>query len=113
MLCQHRAHVEMTPARTAKREPADRPPLPCYCLPRHRCLQLRGHGLDLGVGLEDLVAHLAAPAGLLVAAERQGGVEDVVAVDPDGPGPELLGQGVGLGDVLGPDAGAQGPSSKA
>src|SRR6185437_8383150 len=62
-------------------------------------LQLRGHGLDLGVGLEDLVAHLAAPAGLLVAAERQRGVEDVVAVDPDGPGTELLGQCVGLGDV--------------
>jgi hypothetical protein len=51
------------------------------------------------------VAHLAAPAGLLVPAERQGRVEDVVAVDPDGPGAQLLRQGVGLGDVLGPDPG--------
>src|SRR6204780_1968940 len=70
-------------------------------------LQLGGDGLDFGVGLEDLVAHLAAPAGLLVAAERQGRVEDVVAVDPDRAGPELLGQGVGLGDVLGPDPGTK------
>jgi hypothetical protein len=53
------------------------------------------------------VAHLAAPAGLLVPAERQGRVEDVVAVDPDGPGAELLRQGVGLGNVLGPDPGPE------
>src|SRR5580658_7600034 len=70
-------------------------------------LQLGGDGLDFGVGIEGLVAHLAAPAGLLVAAEGQGGVEHVVAVDPDRAGPELLGQRVGLGDVAGPDAGAQ------
>jgi hypothetical protein len=68
---------------------------------------LAGDRLDLGVGLENLVAHLAAPAGLLVPAERQGGVEDVVAVDPDGAGPELLGQRVRLRDVLGPDADAE------
>src|SRR5712664_3687474 len=70
-------------------------------------LQLRSDRLDFGVGLEDLVAHLAAPAGLLVPAEWQGRVEDVVAVDPDGPGAKLLRQGVGLGDVLGPDPGAE------
>src|SRR5580700_7023876 len=70
-------------------------------------LQLRCYCLDLRVGLQDLVAHLAAPAGLLVAAERQRRVEDVVAVDPDGAGPELLRQGVRLGDVLGPDARAE------
>src|SRR5450755_2691605 len=38
-------------------------------------LQLGGDGLDLGVGIERLVAHLAAPAGLLVPAERQCRVE--------------------------------------
>src|SRR5690348_3195772 len=70
-------------------------------------LKLGRHRLDFGVGLEGLVAHLTAPAGLLVPAERQGRVEDVVAVDPDGPGAELLRQGVGLGDVLGPDPGAE------
>jgi serine/threonine-protein kinase len=69
--------------------------------------QLGRHRLDLGVGLQDLVAHLAAPAGLLVPAERQRRVEHVVAVDPHRAGPQLLGQGVRLGDVLGPDAGPQ------
>ena len=29
-----------------------------------RCLQLGGYCLDFGVGLEDLVAHLAAPMPL-------------------------------------------------
>src|SRR5579864_6591278 len=70
-------------------------------------LQLRGDRLDFGVGMEGLVAHLAAPAGLLVPAERQCRVEHVVAVDPDGAGPELLSQGMRLGDVPGPDACAQ------
>ena len=70
-------------------------------------LQLGGNGFDFGVGLKGLVTHLAAPAGLLVAAERQCRVEHVVAVDPDGAGSELLGQGVGLGDVAGPDARAE------
>src|SRR6202044_2380019 len=74
---------------------------------RRAGLQLGGHRLDLGVGLGHFVAHLAAPAGLLVPAERQRGVKDVVAVDPDRPGAELLGQRMGLGDVAGPDAGAE------
>src|ERR1700728_4443802 len=70
-------------------------------------LKLRHYGLDLGVVVQDLVAHLTAPAGLLVAAERQRGVEHVVAVDPDRAGPQLLGQRVCLGDVAGPDAGPE------
>ena len=74
---------------------------------RKRAEALGRHRLDFGVGLEGLVAHFAAHAGLLVPAERQGRVEDVVAVDPDGAGAELLGQRVRLGDVLGPDPGAQ------
>src|SRR5689334_5540475 len=69
--------------------------------------ELRGDRLDLGVGLQHLVAHLATPAGLLVPAERECRVEHVVAVDPHRAGPELLGQGVGLGDVPGPDARAE------
>src|SRR5580693_4415451 len=72
-----------------------------------RSLQLGRHRLDLGVSLQDLVAHFPAPAGLLVPAERQGRVEHVVAVDPDRAGPQLLGQRVRLGDVLGPDPGAE------
>ena len=53
------------------------------------------------------MAHLAAPAGLLVPAERQRGIEHVVAVDPDRPGAKLLRQRVGLGDVPGPDPGPE------
>src|SRR5687768_16517930 len=45
--------------------------------------QAHTHGLDLCVQVEDLMAHFAAPPGLLVAAEGQCGVEDVVAVVSD------------------------------
>ena len=45
-------------------------------------------GFDLGVLLEDFVAHFAAPAGLFVSAEGQSGVEHVVAIDPNGSGAE-------------------------
>src|SRR5947209_10290209 len=46
------------------------------------CSDPRAHRLGLRVVVEDVVAHLAAPAGLLVSTERQSGVKDVVAVDP-------------------------------
>src|ERR1700722_3521818 len=61
-------------------------------------------GFYFGVVFEGFVAHFAAPAGLLVAAERKSGVEDVVAVDPDGAGAELVGDLVGFLDVARPDA---------
>src|SRR5258708_5005307 len=89
------------PARVNWREARARRPV------MDKGLELRGYRLDLGVGVEHFVAHLTAPAGLLVSAERQCRVEHVVAVDPDGAGPDLLGQGVSLGDVPGPDAGAE------
>ena len=41
--------------------------------------------LDLGVQAEDFEAHFTAPSGLLVAAELQCGVEDVIAGDPTVP----------------------------
>jgi hypothetical protein len=44
--------------------------------------ELGTHRLDFRVLPEDFVAHLTPPAGLLVAAKRQGGVIDVVAIDP-------------------------------
>jgi hypothetical protein len=47
-------------------------------------LQSDADSLDLSIVLKHFVAHLAAPAGLLVASKRQGGVEDVVAIDPHG-----------------------------
>src|SRR5580692_5735990 len=71
------------------------------------CLKLSRDRLELGVGVQSLVAHFTAPAGLLVTAERQRRVEHVVTVDPDGASPELLGQRVRLGDIPGPDAGAE------
>src|SRR5215469_1393289 len=66
-------------------------------------LQTDDDRLDLGVVLQDFVSHLAAPARLLVATERERRVEDVVAVDPDGSGAQLRGDRVGLADVAGPD----------
>src|ERR1039458_1325640 len=62
---------------------------------------------DLGIRLQRLVAHFATPPRLLVAPEGKSGVEDVVTVDPYRSGPDLLGQGMGLRDVIGPDAGAE------
>jgi len=44
---------------------------------------------------------------LLVAAEGGCGVEDVVAIDPDGAGADAVGDGVGFGDVFGPYGGGQ------
>ena len=66
-----------------------------------------GHRLELGVVVERLLAQLAADAARLEAAERGGGVEDVVAVDPDGPGADAVGDRVGLADVAGPDRGGE------
>src|SRR5947207_1981712 len=54
--------------------------------------------LGFEIGLEAFFAQLAAVAGHFIAAEGSGGVEDVVAVDPDGAGAEFGGQGMGLGD---------------
>ena len=42
--------------------------------------------LHLRVHFERLVAHFAAPTGLLVTSKRKSGVEHVVAIDPDGAG---------------------------
>ena len=59
-------------------------------------LKRSANGLDLGVLLEHFVAHFAAPAGLLVAAEGHSGVEHVVAVDPDRAGAQQAGQAMWL-----------------
>jgi len=55
---------------------------------RKRLRQFRADALGVGVEVEDVVAHFAARSGLLVAAEGHGGIEDVVAIDPDGSGAE-------------------------
>src|SRR5271167_1629265 len=47
--------------------------------------------LGLEIIFEHLAAHLAAPARLLVAAKGHRRVEDVVAVDPDRTGAQLIG----------------------
>ncbi len=60
-----------------------------------------------GVVVEGGFAEFAADAGHLVTAEGGGGVEDVVAVDPDGAGAEFVGDLVGFGDVFGPDGGGE------
>jgi hypothetical protein len=63
--------------------------------------------LDLGVVGEGVLAALATKTGLLEATEGHLGVELVVAVDPDGAGLELVGDGDGAGDVLGEDGGGE------
>src|SRR5262245_41218011 len=61
-----------------------------------------GHVLDLCVIPQSVFAQLAADAAHLESAERRRGVEDVVAVDPHRPGPELGCQAMCLADIAGP-----------
>src|SRR5262245_34749887 len=65
------------------------------------------HRLDLRVVVEDELTHFTSPTRLLVAAEGQRGVEDIVAVDPDRSGTDPLGDLVRLGDVSAPYAGGE------
>src|SRR5215469_1340524 len=76
-------------------------------LPTGNALQSDTDSLDLGIVLKHLVAHLAAPARLLVASKRQGGVEDVVAIDPHGSSAQFCRQPVRLAEISRPDAGTQ------
>ena len=62
----------------------------------------RADGLNLGVLLQNFVAHFAAPAGLFISAEGQRRVEHVVAIDPHGSGAEQARDGVSLLDVARP-----------
>src|SRR5579864_7452997 len=53
------------------------------------------------------MSHLSSPARLLVSTKGQGSVEDVIAVDPHGPGPEMLGGAVRFANVAGPHTRSQ------
>src|SRR5829696_2996568 len=66
-------------------------------------IQIHPDTLHLGVMLERVRAHFPAEAARLVAAERRGGVVDVVGVDPDGARLELARDVMRLLDVAGPD----------
>src|SRR5712692_8084546 len=57
--------------------------------------------------VEDFLAHLAAPAGLLVTTEWESGVEDIVAVDPDGAGLQPLRHFVCHAAISCPDTGGE------
>ena len=63
---------------------------------RYRLPKLDRDGLQLGVMLDRRFAVLAALTRHLEAAERRRRVDDVVAVDPDGAGLDLLGVKVHL-----------------
>src|ERR1700733_14974789 len=76
---------------------------PRFCF-QSSALQGAADRLDLGVILEDFVAHLAAPAGLFVSAERHRCVKNVVAIDPHGSGAELGGESMSFLDVAAPDS---------
>src|SRR5277367_2919240 len=66
--------------------------------------QIDGHRLRLGIVLHHFLAHLAAPAGLLEAAERPGGVAIIVGVDADRARLDLARKRMGDLQVTGPDA---------
>jgi hypothetical protein len=53
------------------------------------------HRFNLGVVVQHLLAHLASPARLLIAAEGERCVEDVVAIDPHCASAQSLGHLVG------------------
>ena len=61
------------------------------------------HRLDLGVVLQRVLAELTADTRLFETTEWDLGVQLVVAVDPDGTGENLGGEGMGTGEVLGKD----------
>jgi len=58
--------------------------------------------VDLGVGFQGVDSHFPSIAALLVTAKRRGGVENIMAVDPNGPCLESSGDFVGFVDVLRP-----------
>ncbi len=62
---------------------------------------------DLSIGFQGVDSHFPAIPALLVAAKRRGGVENVMAIDPDGPRLESTGDFVGFVDVLRPHARGQ------
>src|SRR3954468_18875631 len=76
-------------------------------MPVPRLAHRHSDGFYFGVVAQGVFAEFAADAAHFEAAERGGGVEDVVAVDPDGASAELGGEAVGFGDVAGPDGGGQ------
>src|ERR1700733_132064 len=78
--------------------PRDAPPprtLPSDEVDRHR--------FRLGVVLHHFLAHLAAPARLLEAAEGPGGIAVVMAVDADRAGLDLARERMGDLQIMGPD----------
>src|SRR5262245_26805521 len=70
---------------------------------RRRPRQFDGYGLDLGVVLQGGLAVLPAVTGHLEAPEGRRGIDDVVAVHPDGARLDGPGERVGLVDVLRPN----------
>ena len=62
------------------------------------------HRFRLGVVLHHFLAHLAAPAGLLEAAERPSGVAVIMGVDADRAGLDLARERMGDLQIVGPDA---------
>lgn len=76
-------------------------------LTEHGAASADGDGLALGVVGKGSLTKLAADTRLLEATEGQGGVEPVVAVDPDGTSLEGVGDADGGVDVLGVDGGGE------
>src|SRR2546429_9070546 len=62
-------------------------------------LQLHGDCLDFGILLQPVFPEFPADAGLLESPERRGGVENVIAVHPDGARANRVGDRVRLADI--------------
>src|SRR5215831_15702599 len=63
--------------------------------------------LGLQIVVERRVTHLTSPSGLLVATERKRGIEDVVAVDPDGASAQAIRDSMRTPHVARIDAGSE------
>src|SRR5439155_18044348 len=72
-----------------------------------RLCQIHIHRLHLRIKFQGIFTELAALTAHFVAAERSGRVKDVIAVDPNGAGPQTVGQAMGLGNVPRPNGRGQ------
>src|SRR5271170_2760685 len=110
-MARPRSLLDITACRRARSErraknPED-PAAEGSSLKKRPRLESDGHSLGGQIVFKNRLAHLAAPARLLVAAKRQRRIEDVVAVDPHRAGLEARSQLMGLAHVARPDAGGQ------
>src|SRR5215203_4919129 len=107
--CDHASPDGTAPGNTTARRNSRilNPRIPCKEALFPRLPQRRPDALLLGVELDRVLAHLAAPAAGLEAAPGGDGVDRIRHVDPDRAGPDPGGEAMGSGDVSRPDRRAE------